>query len=711
MSVINVTVTSAGAANVSVSNGSTVNATVGNGGAVNVSTGTISPGNATVVSGTLAINSTTTLAAGAQAYVVNNGTAYAAKLDIGIPAGPATSVTVGNTTTLDGGNASVTGTTNGSTLTLAFAIPRGANGTNGTNGTNGVTPSFAIGNTSTLSSGSSATVTATPSNGGANITLDFGIPRGADGTSGSSSWSSLTGVPSNFPTNTTLVSGLSAGYSAANHAHNYVTSLNNLTGALTLAAGGNVTLTANGSTLTIAASGGGLGENDAVDGGNYVGEILYGITFQTQPQSQTVSTGAFTVSNVTMPTGTYATVSFANGTYFATPSNEDTSGDYLAKSTNGISWTRQNGAFATAADYRAVQFGGGLYLTLQNTTGSGQKYATSADGVTWTERTPPFVFRDVKHIAGLGWVGHYVASGYSRFQVSTDGVTWANLYNGNAFQTEAVSFALIAGKFVVNGSAATISGGSIGSFGASPSGLSGSLVAASSTAAVYAGGGQLHVVDWAAESVTLTATFAEPYSAAFHSPSGRWLIVNESGVFTTSGTSTPALRLSFTGGIPQNQSRVYVSSGGRATVLRATGGSASYELFSSDDGGLTWTSRQTSTLPGGTPLGAAAGDLVVLLPPFLGVGSSQIRVVTPGGTTATASFTVAATATSGNPISYQWQNSVDAGTSWANVANATSNTLALAGLTTSDNGTRFRAVASATGATPTPSQSATLTVS
>jgi hypothetical protein len=181
MSDITVNVTNAGAANVAVSGGSTVNATVGNGGAVNVSLGTISPGNATVVSGTLAINSVTTLAAGSQAYVKNDaGTAYAAKLDIGIPAGPATSVTVGKTTTLaSGSNATVTGTADVTSLTLAFGIPRGADGAAGSNGATGATPAITASAT-TLSAGSSATVTATPSNGGANVALAFGIPRGAD---------------------------------------------------------------------------------------------------------------------------------------------------------------------------------------------------------------------------------------------------------------------------------------------------------------------------------------------------------------------------------------------------------------------------------------------------------------------------------------------------------------------------------------------------
>jgi hypothetical protein len=351
MSNITVNVTNAGAANVAVSNGSTVNATVGNGGAVNVSLGTISPGSATVVSGTLTINSTTTLAAGTPAYVKNDaGTAYAAKLDIGIPAGPATSVVVGNTTTLAAGsNATVSGTANGSTLTLAFGIPAGTpgqNGTNGSNGTNGITPTFSA-SASTLSAGSNATVTATTTNGGANVALAFGIPAGADGGGGGSgnvtlsnatpsslgtasagtsslasrsdhvhalpviAYANLSGVPSVFPSNIANVSGLQTALDGKQAAGNYltsaVTSLNNLTGGVTLAAGSNVTLTANGSTLTLSSSGGGIDANGTVDGGDYVGEIPQSmITITQQPTNQTASGGAatFTVAATVSPSGT-----------------------------------------------------------------------------------------------------------------------------------------------------------------------------------------------------------------------------------------------------------------------------------------------------------------------------------------------------------------------------------------------------------------------
>jgi uncharacterized protein YaiE (UPF0345 family) len=404
MSVINVTVTNAGSANVSVSNGSTVNATVGNGGAVNVALGTISPGNATVVSGTLTINSTTTLAAGSQAYVKNDaGTAFAAKLDIGIPAGPATLVSVGNTTTLAAGsNATVNGTTSGSNLTLAFGIPQGASGING------VTPSFAIGNVVTGAAGSSALVTATTTNSGANVTLDLTIPRGDPGTSGSNgtngttvtlsdatpanlgtasagssnlvaradhvhslpviAYSNLSGVPANFPTNTTLVSGLNSSYSGINHGHNYVTSINGIAGALTLAPGPNVTISSNNLTLTIDSIGGGISQNDAVDGGDYIGQILGGITFATQPQSQTLTLAGFSLA-----------FSALNVTATGTPST----------------WLPDGGTFALndnlspASTLGAVAFNSALLANYRRLDANGTQYAallsSTNNGATWTE--------------------------------------------------------------------------------------------------------------------------------------------------------------------------------------------------------------------------------------------------------------------------------------------------------------------------------------
>ena len=59
---------------------------------------------------------------------------------------------------------------------------KGEAGVNGRDGTNAVNPSFSIGTVTTLPSGSNATVTLTGTY--PNLKLNFGIPRGADGSGG-----------------------------------------------------------------------------------------------------------------------------------------------------------------------------------------------------------------------------------------------------------------------------------------------------------------------------------------------------------------------------------------------------------------------------------------------------------------------------------------------------------------------------------------------
>lgn len=58
----------------------------------------------------------------------------------------------------------------------------GSNGANGSNGTNGVSPTIALGKTTTLAAGSSATVTNTGTPTAA--VFNFGIPQGATGAPG-----------------------------------------------------------------------------------------------------------------------------------------------------------------------------------------------------------------------------------------------------------------------------------------------------------------------------------------------------------------------------------------------------------------------------------------------------------------------------------------------------------------------------------------------
>lgn len=75
-----------------------------------------------------------------------------------------------------------------------------------------------------------------------------------------------------------------------------------------------------------------------------------------------------------------------------------------------------------------------------------------------------------------------------------------------------------------------------------------------------------------------------------------------------------------------------------------------------------------------------------------------------------ATFTVAATVTGGGAVTYQWQSSLDAGSTWSNISGATTDTLSLTGLQISDDGSQYRAVVSATGTASVPTAAATLTV-
>jgi hypothetical protein len=74
-----------------------------------------------------------------------------------------------------------------------------------------------------------------------------------------------------------------------------------------------------------------------------------------------------------------------------------------------------------------------------------------------------------------------------------------------------------------------------------------------------------------------------------------------------------------------------------------------------------------------------------------------------------ATFSVVAVSTA--TLSYQWQLSTDAGSTFSAVSGATGATLSLSGLTTADSGKKYRCVVSATGTSSVTSDAAILTVS
>jgi hypothetical protein len=200
------------------------------------------------------------------------------------------------------------------------------------------------------------------------------------------------------------------------------------------------------------------------------------------------------------------------------------------------------------------------------------------------------------------------------------------------------------------------------------------------------------------DGVTWT-TVERSYGYSSAASSGSRIVASRGGTasvdYSTDGVTWATVSL------PVSVSRVSHAAG----LFWAFPGSSSTDVLTSPDG-VTWTLRN---LPSATTLSGAAmadGSNVA----FLLASANKAVQATTSTAAASANLTVSATSDGGAAVSYQWQRSLDAGTTWANVSNATTSTLSLTGLTTADNGTRYRVLASATGASTMTSQSATLTV-
>jgi len=645
---------------------------------------------------------------------------------------PSTTITVGNVSTLSAGSSATvaaTSSNNGANLTLAFGIPAGATGSNG------ITPTISV-SASTLSAGCLATVAATSSNGGANVALAFGIPQGATGAGGSNltlsdatpanlgtasagssnlvaradhvhslpviAYSNLSGVPANFPTNTTLVSGLNASYSGINHGHNYVTSINGIAGALTLAPGPNVTISSNNLTLTIDSIGGGISQNDSIDGGDYIGQILGGITFATQPQSQTLTLAGFSL-----------TFSALNVTATGTPST----------------WLPDGGTFALndnlspASTLGAVAFNSGLLANYRRLDANGTQYAallsSTNNGATWTEAllldtgggfgAGAFDISRKISLASNG-TRTLITTGISRAfdsQVANAALVMRRVDGSNLSNAVQTTQQYAQVVYLPSAQLFLAIGFSGSAIYRSPDGVAwtemaigvggpralhvvnGIAVAMLTTGAVRSTDG----VQWSSTTV-YTDEYGTPGYQSSASSATRVVWIDSSGVARCSSDGSAWVASSSA----SFASRVTYAAG----VFWAFSGTSSSTAHTSPDG-VTWTAR---TLPAASRVvdaaaAGASGPVVIL--------GTAPALATVSGATASANLSVSATSDGGAAVSYQWQRSLDAGTTWSNVANATTSSLSL-NLSTADSGTRYRALASATGASTLASQSAILTV-
>jgi hypothetical protein len=115
-------------------------------------------------------------------------------------------------------------------------------------------------------------------------------------------------------------------------------------------------------------------------------------------------------------------------------------------------------------------------------------------------------------------------------------------------------------------------------------------------------------------------------------------------------------------------------------------------------------------------LGGSGGDDAVDGGDYVGVVASiaitqhpsDVSISVNQGSTGSASFTVAASASTGSPVGFQWEQ--NQGSVWAAISAATSATLSLTGLTGADDGTLYRCVVSAFGLPSVTSNAASLDV-
>ena len=226
-----------------------------------------------------------------------------------------------------------------------------------------------------------------------------------------------------------------------------------------------------------------------------------------------------------------------------------------------------------------------------------------------------------------------------------------------------------------------------------------------------------------ATSATLTLTAV---TAGMSGNQYKVIVSNACPSTVTSSVAT--LTVSSAATITSNPVNVTVCAGSNASfAVTATGSSLTYQWQVSTDAGATFTdiAGQTATTLNLTsvttgqnnyqyravvsscnPTGvnSTAATLTVNAP--VAINASPASVITCENTN--ASFTSAAT---GTAVAYQWQISTNGGTTWTNIAGATSATYSLTAVTVAQSGNQFRAVVSGTCTTTGINTSAaTLTV-
>jgi hypothetical protein len=119
-------------------------------------------------------------------------------------------------------------------------------------------------------------------------------------------------------------------------------------------------------------------------------------------------------------------------------------------------------------------------------------------------------------------------------------------------------------------------------------------------------------------------------------------------------------------------------------------------------GVLAATATSSDDLDGGDYVGVVASISITQQPADVSIAINQ-------GSTGSASFTAAASASTGVAVAYQWQ--LNQGSGWSAIDGGTTDTLSLTGLSGSDDGNLYRCAITAFGLPAVASNSASLAVS
>jgi hypothetical protein len=448
---------------------------------------------------------------------------------------------------------------------------------------------------------------------------------------------------------------------------------------------------------------------DIIDGGDYVGVVVVptpSITITAQPANRSASVNSANEIASTLPSGTWGAVSRAYDKWFVS-GHQSTQADYVATSDDGVTWTRKTG-LPSAGLWSAVQYANGVYATQSSNT-----VAYSSDLTNWSASTITFS-RGGVFAAG----GKFLRATQTGLFFSNDAATWTQAATFSS-QSGGMTFGYSDGKWFAFdqnvGVRASTDGAAWSAIGLVGGRSIENVVTFGGTQYIgryNSGGGTYSSGTWGGTSFP-GATNSSPnsgYGCQFATDGSVLVAYSYAGkIFSSTNGTTFAERPLPISLITGKRGHLLHANGKFVLVMAqeiTSGGS-----FTTNPGTIYFTSPNGVDWTQATRVHPSYGSSFVLSDGgyYASQSGGAFSYLQIGAATAVASFAVSAFF-SGNTISYQWQLSTDAGSTWANVSGATSPTLSLSGLTTADNGKRYRCVLSATGASSVTSNSATLTV-